>query len=244
MKVKILTVLVDQVNMKEAVAQVTAAVSAQYPFRVVTANPEMIYAASRDPKLSHTINTADLVTPDGVGVIWAANISGCSLAERVTGIDLLENLWPVADIQRWRVFILGSKQGVAEQAIQKISSRYPGIQWGFHHGYFAASEEAQVMETIRQFAPDVLLVGLGSPRQEHWLKQHADLTAVGIGVGGSFDTLSGLVPRAPLFIQKVRLEWLYRLWLEPKRRKRQAVLPKFVWAVLRSSWKNSKVTRE
>jgi len=235
-RVDILGVQVDRVTMTGAVERIAAAIRERRPLRVVTANPEMIYAASRDARLRQVINSADLVTPDGVGVLWAAAQLGILLPERVTGIDLLASLWPAAASGRWRVYFLGSRPGVAEQAAVQAAGAHPGIIWAARDGYFTPDAEETVLKEIAAFSPDLLLVGLGAPRQEYWLAEHAYLATVGIGVGGSFDALAGLVRRAPQRVRDLRLEWLYRLWREPWRWRRQTVLPRFAAKILAQKW--------
>lgn len=232
MRVDILGVQIDAYNMNECVARITKAVDEHSNLRVVTANPEMIYAASHNFMLRSIVNSAGLITADGVGVVWAARHLGNCLPERVTGIDLLQALFPVADRKQWRVFFLGSKPGVADLAANKIAEKYKGFTWQAAHGYFEAEEEAIIINKIKAFQPDILLAGLGVPKQEFWLNDHPDLAAVSIGVGGSFDTLAGLMKRAPQFMINIHLEWLYRLWQEPRRWRRQLVLPKYALKIL------------
>jgi N-acetylglucosaminyldiphosphoundecaprenol N-acetyl-beta-D-mannosaminyltransferase len=141
-------------------------------------------------------------------------------------------LFPIAHAGKWRIFFLGGKPGVAEQAANQVVLKNHGITFAVMHGYFSPDDEPGVLENIRYFQPDVLLVGLGAPRQEYWLAEHPGLASVSIGVGGSFDALAGIVVRAPKRIQDLHLEWLYRLWKEPWRWKRQVVLPRFVIKVL------------
>jgi len=235
-RVDILGIQVDPVTMTDAVTRIADAVRERMPLRVVTANPEMIYAALKDARLRQVINSADLVTPDGVGVVWAADQLGTPVPERVTGIDLLAVLWPVAARGQWRVYFLGSRPGVAEAAATQVAGAHPGIVWAARDGYFKAAEEENVVKEIRVFNPDLLLVGLGAPRQEYWLAGHPGLATVGIGVGGSFDALAGLVTRAPQRVRDLRLEWLYRLCQEPWRWRRQTVLPRFAARVLAKKW--------
>jgi len=232
MRVYILGITVDPYSMQETVELIRQAVEGQIPIRVVTANPEMIYASERNVRLKKLINSADIVTADGIGVVWAARRLGTPVVERVTGIDLVHGLFPIAQAGKWRIFFLGGKPGVAEQAANQVVLKYPGITWEAMHGYFSTEEEPEVLEKIRHFQPDVLLVGLGAPRQEYWIAEHPRLATVSIGVGGSFDALAGIVVRAPKRIQDLHVEWLYRLWKEPWRWKRQAVLPRFVIKVL------------
>lgn len=232
MRIDILGITVDTYSMQETVEQIRQAVEGQVPIRVVTANPEMIYASGCDQRLKNLINSAEVVTADGIGVVWAARRLGTPVRERVTGIDLVQALFPAADAGKWRLFFLGGKPGVAEQAAKQVFSEYPEIVCNALHGYFSSEEEPHILEKIRCFKPDILLVGLGSPRQEYWIAEHAGLATVSMGVGGSFDALAGTVIRAPQRAQELHLEWLYRLWKEPWRWKRQAVLPRFVLKVL------------
>ncbi|SPF55972.1 Glycosyl transferase, WecB/TagA/CpsF family protein [Candidatus Desulfosporosinus infrequens] len=236
-RVNILGITVDVYSMQETVEQIRQAVEQQVAIRVVTANPEMIYASDRDQRLKKLINSAEVVTADGIGVVWAARRLGTPIRERVTGIDLIQALFPLAATEKWRVYFLGGKQGVAEQAANKVVCDHPGIVWEAGSGYFNSTEEPYVLEKIRRFQPHILLVGLGAPRQEYWIAEHPGLAYVSIGVGGSFDALAGVVIRAPKRIQELHVEWLYRLWKEPRRWQRQAVLPRFVLKVL---WQGSR----
>lgn len=233
MRVDILGIHVDALSMEECVERIVRAVEAHSHLRVVTANPEMIYAAGQNESLRLVMNSAGLITADGVGVVWAARRSGAPVPERVTGIDLLERLLPAAGRRRWRIYFLGSRPGIAEQAARQVERNCPGIVWETAHGYFRPEEEADLVQQISRFQPDLLLAGLGAPRQEFWLAEHSDLATVCIGVGGSLDALAGVVQRAPAWLRNVHLEWLYRLWQEPWRWRRQAILPRFVFRVLR-----------
>lgn len=243
MRVNVLGVKIDRESMQETVRKIQEAVEKRQVTRVITANPELIDAAGKDARLKQLINSAQVVTPDGVGVVWAAKWFGYPVAERVTGIDLVENLFPVAAEKGWRIFFLGSKPGVAECAAQKVAEKYPGFTWLAEHGYFTREEEPALIEKIQRFKPDLLLVGLGAPRQEFWMFSHRNLATVTIGVGGSFDALAGINKRAPKWVQEIRLEWLYRLLKQPQRLKRQLVLPRFAWQVIRAS-KEERRTRK
>jgi len=231
-RVDILGITVDKYSLQETVEKICKSVQEQVKIRVVTANPEMIYASGRDHRLKKLINSADVVTADGIGVVWAARWLGTSIQERVTGIDLVQALFPAADKHKWRIFFLGGKPGVAQRAGNQVAQKFPGIIWEESHGYFNSEDEVHLLKRILCFKPDILLVGLGAPRQEYWIAEHLDLATVSMGVGGSFDALAGNVVRAPKRVQEYKLEWLYRLWKEPRRWKRQSVLPRFVIKVL------------
>lgn len=233
MRVEILGVKIDDYSMQKTVAHIQEAVEKREQTWVVTANPELIIEAGADARLKQLINQAQVVTPDGIGVVWAAKRLGHPVPERVTGIDLLETLLPVAGEKKWRIFFLGSKPGVAELAAKSVVEKHPGVEWQAQHGYFRSEEQVEIADRIHEFQPDLLLVGIGAPRQEFWIASHLGLATVSIGVGGSFDALAGLNKRAPQWIRDIHLEWLYRLLKQPQRMRRQMVLPKFAWRVMK-----------
>lgn len=205
--------------------------------QVVTLNAEMLYRAQYDTSFRDLLNQADLVVPDGHGVVWAGRRLGCPFPERVTGIDLIYSLVSYAAREKWRIFLLGGVSGVAEAAALKLRQKYPGLHVaGTEHGYFSETEIVPVLRKIRATRPDLLLVALGSPRQEFFIWVHRrELGAlVAIGVGGSLDVLAGRLRRAPVFFQRLHLEWLYRVLQEPSRWRRALVLPRFAWKVLRT----------
>lgn len=204
--------------------------------QVVTANPEMLVAAQNDASLATIIQQADLVTADGNGILLAGRLLNAPFPERVTGIDLAEALCARSAELDLSLFFLGSRPGVAADAALRMQKKYPGARIvGSWHGYFFTHEENMLTE-IRLAQPDVLLVGLGSPRQEQFIRDHqADLgVPVAIGVGGSFDVLSGRLNRAPKWVQRIRLEFLYRLLQEPSRWKRHLNLGRFLTLIFRS----------
>lgn len=209
---------------------------AQQPKHIVTANPEIVMGALADEELMQALLDADLITPDGTGIVWAADYLGQPVAERVAGYDLFHDLCRTSKEEPFSIYLLGAKEETNRKAAIKLESLYPQLQIvGRRNGYFTIEEEQAIIEEINRLQPDLLLVALGFPKQEIWIYQHkADLQVkVAIGVGGSFDVLAGTVKRAPQLWQKWRIEWLYRLLQEPSRWKRQMALPKFVLAVRR-----------
>ncbi len=236
MRVEILGAGVDALTMEEAVERVANFVAAGGVHRVMTLNPELLYRAQFDRRLLEIIRRADLVTADGVGIVWAAAVAKRPVPERVTGIDLLLRLADKAAALGWRVFLLGAAPGVAEEAARVLCRRYPGLVIaGTHHGYFPERDSPAVAEAVRRARTDLLFVALGAPRQELWLEEYLQAAgaAVGMGVGGSFDVLAGRARRAPAWVRRLCLEWLYRLVREPSRWRRQLVLPLFAWLVVR-----------
>lgn len=237
-QLNILGVRVDAVTATEALQQITDYIQSGLPHQIVTANAEIIYQASKNDKMKQVINNASMVTADGSGVVWASRQLGQPLAERVTGIDLVNSICQQSAQKGWKIYILGSAPGVADQAAANIQAKYPGCNIiGTHHGYFDAKEEKAVLAQIAASKPDVLFVALGAPKQEYWIVQHQPKLniPVAMGIGGSMDVLSGNVKRAPQWMQKMSLEWLYRLIIQPTRFKRILALPKFMLAVKRQT---------
>lgn len=230
MKVDILGCKVDRIDMDGALQKIEEFIHSGKPHHIITLNAEIIHRAQSDPKLKQIINEADLVTPDGSGVVWAANYLGAPVPERVTGIDLTLKLTEVAAKKGWTFYYYGGAPTVAETAAENLQKKYTGLKViGTCHGYISGLEKEELLKDIKKRKPDILLVALGAPMQEFWIKDHQKelQIPVYIGIGGSFDVISGKATRAPVFFQKAGLEWLYRLIKEPHRIGRMTALPKF-----------------
>ncbi|KKM10759.1 N-acetylmannosaminyltransferase [Clostridiales bacterium PH28_bin88] len=239
-KVSVLGTLVDPVDMQGTLEKVEEYIKEGTPHHIITLNAEIIYRAQHEPALKDIINSAHLVTPDGAGVVWAAGKLGTPVPERVTGIDLVQAILPTAAIKGWRIFLYGAAPGVAEEAARKMVEEYPGIQIaGTSHGYLDAQGQKGLLSSIQKTKPDILLVALGAPKQEYWIREHMDQLKVPvlIGIGGTLDVLAGKAKRAPEAFQRLKLEWLYRLLKEPRRAGRMLALPKFALLVLKESLK-------
>lgn len=229
MRREILGVGVDVLTMDEALARADILSRERRGAYVCTPNPEMVWACRKDERLRLAVNGADMALADGVGVVWAARVLGQELPERVTGADFAQGL---LDGLKGSLFLLGGRPGVAQRAAENIGRRWPGIRLvGCCDGYF--EDEAGVFERVRQARPDVLLVCMGTPRQELLMQRWAGREEIGLmaGLGGTLDLLAGDVRRAPAFYQKYKLEWLYRLGQQPRRILRLGRLPLFVLAV-------------
>ena len=193
--------------------------------------------ATQDEELKDILNQADLVVPDGAGTVWAAGHLGEPMPERVAGFDLAQELMREAPSRGDRVYFFGSAPGVADKAKAKAEELYPGIQVvGVRNGFFSEADEPQIIADIRAAKPDILLAALGVPKQEKWLKKHMQelQVPVSIGVGGTLDVMAGVMERAPLWMQKAKLEWLFRGLKQPSRAGRLLALPKFVLKVVAS----------
>ncbi|MBR1396259.1 MAG: WecB/TagA/CpsF family glycosyltransferase [Selenomonadaceae bacterium] len=239
-KVNILGVGVDSVTMQEALDKVELFFEERKPVIVATANAEMLMRATYDEELKNILNAAELVVPDGAGTVWAAHHLGYDMPERVAGYDLAQELMKRAPLKNRRIYFFGSAPGVADKAKLKAAELYPGIQIvGTRNGFFSEADEAQIIADIKAAQPDLLLVALGVPKQEKWLAKYKDElnVPVSIGVGGTFDVMAGVMKRAPRWMQRAKLEWLFRAMLQPKRAGRLIALPKFVLKVHSSKQK-------
>ncbi|WP_084463368.1 WecB/TagA/CpsF family glycosyltransferase [Paenibacillus forsythiae] len=229
-------------DMKETVAYLTEAIRLRSPHQVITANPIMVMTALDNPAYMDIMTSAELVVPDGTGVVWAAERSGSPVKERVAGFDLLHELMRVGESYHWRVYLLGSTPEVIQETANRMQLQYPGIIIaGFRDGFFGAEEDEAVIAGILETKPDLLFVARGADTQEPWIAKHKSRLAIPVmmGVGGSFDVISGKTKRAPLAFQKLRLEWFYRLIKEPTRYRRMLALPKFAVKVI---WERDRVT--
>ncbi len=227
---------VDAVGLHEAVTTVAELAQGDAPALVVTLGVEMVMAARRDAEFRRTIGGAALVTCDTIGLLLASRARGGPLRERVTGVALVDALAArSAEIGDVRLYLLGGGGDTARRAAEALRAVHPGARIaGARNGYFGPDESDAVAAAIRASGANVLLAGLGSPKQEFWLARHLAATGcpVGIGVGGSFDVYAGNVRRAPAFFQRTGTEWAYRLAKEPRRWRRQLALPHFALAAL------------
>lgn len=226
MKINVLGVGFDNVTLDEAVARGAQLMEQPGFHYVVTPNPEFVLAAEKDEEFRAVLNGADLVIPDGIGVIFSAKLLGTPLKARVPGIEFSAGMLAHMDKVGGRVFLLGAKPGVAELAGQRIKEQYPNLTiCGTHDGYF--KEDEGVVQAVKAANADLLFVCLGAPRQEKFMAQHGpELGAkLAMGLGGSLDVYAGVVERAPERWRKLNLEWAYRLKKEPKRIGRMAKLP-------------------
>ena len=233
MRIPVKNVGFDRVDMAEAVGIGEALMAQPGGHYVVTPNPEIVWLAQERADFMEALNAADLVIPDGIGVIYGAKILGTPLKERVPGFELANHLIRLAAEKGLGVYLLGSKPGVAERAAENLKKTYPGLNVvGTGDGYF--KEDAPVLERIRASGARLVLVCLGFPKQELWMYAHRNEVgqALMLGVGGSMDVFAGDVKRAPDAWCKANLEWLYRLLKQPSRLGRMMKLPVFLLSVM------------
>lgn len=238
-RIEILGSPVDVLTMESAVERLADRIRDREVCQVVTANSEILYAAAHDPALFLVLHDAGLVTADGMGTVLASRLIGQPLPQRVAGYDLMHELAARAERTGWRFFLLGAKPEVLQAAVARLRELYPAIVIaGQQDGYFSPERNGLVVNAIKESKADILLVAMGAPKQDKWLHEYLGQTGaiVGIGIGGSFDILAGTAERAPLWMQRAGLEWLFRLSREPKRFWRMLSLPKFIWSVLWQKW--------
>lgn len=228
-RVNVLGVGIDNLTLSEAVDKALSLISEHRCAYMVTPNPEIVMAAWDDPKVSKAIENADLVIPDGVGVMQAARILGTPLREHMPGIDAATEIIKRLASRGGSVFLYGARPGVAEKAAERMKQRFPGLViCGTNDGY--GNDDGAVVSKINAAKPDFVMVCLGVPKQELWMAKHAAKLDAGLmaGLGGTIDVFSGQVKRAPLIWQKLKLEWLYRCFEEPKRFRKIKRIPQFI----------------
>ena len=229
MRIDVLGVGFDNVTMAEAVEQGMALLHSEGSHYVVTPNPEIVEACRENGAARAAVNGADLVLPDGIGIIKGAAMLGTPLKEKTPGIEFAAHMMERMVGEGMSLYLLGAKPGIAEQAAEKLSAQYPGLKIaGTHDGYF--KEDGPVVEDIRQSGADCVFVCLGAPKQEFWMAKNGPATGARLlcGLGGSLDVFAGTVERAPKFFCDHGLEWFYRLCKEPKRIGRMMKLPLFL----------------
>jgi N-acetylglucosaminyldiphosphoundecaprenol N-acetyl-beta-D-mannosaminyltransferase len=234
-RIKLGPACLDVLDRPAIVPEIEKLINLRRPSQVITLNALMYNCARDDAALSAAINAAALVLPDSAGISWAAKFLQKCAVTRCPGIDLIRELCGAAVRSGYSLFLLGSAPGVAETAANKLKGDFTGLKVsGTHHGYFMKSELDSVIAAVKQARPDILLVGFSVPRQEKWIASNLGKLGVPVvmGVGGSFDVISGLLRRAPVWMQKSGLEWLFRTAQQPWRVFRIMSLPIFVINVL------------
>jgi N-acetylglucosaminyldiphosphoundecaprenol N-acetyl-beta-D-mannosaminyltransferase len=238
-RIQILNTTIDNFSMKETLEIIDKRIASQQSLHHVVVNAGKIVAMQDDAQLMQSVNEADLINADGQAVVWASKILGKPLKERVAGIDLMSSLVEMAHTKGYKIFFLGAKQEVLKKVVQNYSQQYSNnIIAGYRNGYFSREDEKEIAQQIADSGAQILFVAISSPTKENFLYKHRqNLSKVNfvMGVGGSFDVVSGLVKRAPKWMQNTGLEWLYRLLQEPQRMWKRYLLgnTKFVLLVIK-----------
>lgn len=242
-KVNIFGVKIDNITLEETIINLDNFLNTDKLNLIFTPNTEIIMAAKEDEEIKDILNSADLVLPDGIGLIYGAKIRKNPLQERVTGFDTSMELLKLGDKYSLGIYLLGGAEGVSKTAGDNIKKQYSNIRIaGYHNGFFKGShtghlgseEEKIIIDEINSSGTDIIFVGLGFPKQEMWIHKNKDKikAKIIIGNGGVMDVLAGVAKRAPQIYQDLGLEWLYRLIKNPSRIKRQMALPKFMFSII------------
>ncbi len=234
-KVNILGVHVDMVNIQQAAEQIMRFFNEDRLHTVFTPNSEIIMAAYRDSSFCDILNNADLLTADGIGVVYASKILKKPIDERAAGYDIAKKVLEKMNYTEHKLFLFGGKPGVAEEAAANLKKEYAELNIvGTRNGYFKPGDEAEIVRQINDSGADIIFVCLGAPKQEKWINAHKDElnVRVAMGIGGSLDVFAGRAERAPDFWCRIGMEWFYRLMKEPQRIGRMMDLPKFAATVM------------
>ncbi len=239
-KVNILGVNVDMVTISEATDKILGFLKEDRVHSVFTPNSEIIMEAYRNQDFVEILNSADMLTADGIGVVYASKYLKKPISERAAGYDVAKLLLQKISYTDHKLYLFGGKPGVGDMAKKKMQKEYPGLNIvGVRNGYFSEDEEDEIINEINSSGADLLFVCLGAPRQEKWIYKNKDKlkVRVAMGVGGSIDVFAGTVQRAPEIFCKTGLEWFYRLAKEPWRAKRMMDLPRFAMTVIKDGKK-------
>jgi N-acetylglucosaminyldiphosphoundecaprenol N-acetyl-beta-D-mannosaminyltransferase len=231
-------IALDAVTLRDAVETIDERIFAGEPYEHVSVNAAKLVRIQNDRLLREAIERCELATADGQAVVWAARLLGHRLPERVAGIDLFRALLALAAERQYRIFILGARPAVLEEAGRRLEQEHPSVRVvGVQHGYYAAEEEARIVARIRAASPDMLFLAMETPAKEIFLARHREQLGVRfvMGVGGSIDILAGRRRRAPRWMQRAGLEWLFRLLQDPRRLAKRYVVgnTRFMLLVLR-----------
>jgi N-acetylglucosaminyldiphosphoundecaprenol N-acetyl-beta-D-mannosaminyltransferase len=235
-RVKISDIFIDNLEWDRVVNVIEKSIKSQKAHQIVTANSLMVNCVERDPELKEAFHNADLVLADSIGIVWASEFLGYGKLARIPGVDLMLKFCGLAALRGYSIYLLGSREFVLKKAAENIEKKFPGLRIvGMHHGYFGEGEESRILKEIRNLKPDLLFVGIGTPRGEKWIYENLEELNVPVcmGIGGSLDVISGRLRRAPRWLCQRGFEWIYRLLEEPWRIVRLPGLLCFVWKVIR-----------
>ena len=233
--ITILSVRIDDMTYTDAMARVDTFLREPGLHHIATVNPEFVVMAQTNAEFMRVLNATALNVPDGVGLMWASRHLDAPLRERVTGQEMVDRITALAAEHGHRIFFLGAREGIAERAATALKSKYAKMEIaGCYAGSPAPEEEDDIVARVNAANAKILYVAYGPPKQELWIARNANRlnVSVAMGVGGTFDTLAGIVPRAPQWVRHAGFEWTYRLLREPRRFRRQLAIPYFMWLVI------------
>jgi N-acetylglucosaminyldiphosphoundecaprenol N-acetyl-beta-D-mannosaminyltransferase len=221
MRVELFNCPIDALTMEQTVSKIKTAIDTQKHLHHVVVNVAKLVHLQNDTQLRNSVVNCDIINADGQGVVWASKILGKSIPERVAGIDLMQNLVTLAHQNQYTIFFFGAKEEIVKRIVDKFSKKYsPKIIAGYRNGYFNKDEELNIAQQIADTNANILFVAMGSPKKENFLFENREILKninFIMGVGGSFDVVAGKVKRAPIWVQKIGMEWFYRMAQEPNR---------------------------
>jgi len=234
-RITLLGTTLYKMRMTDVLLACDKSIRTRYPILIGVANVAKLVKARHDPQLRQSLDEVTFTVADGVPVVWLSRLCGCALPERVAGIDIMDKLLRLADCKRYGVFFLGARREIVGQVVAHVRRVYAGVRIaGWRDGYFSGDQEEAVAQAIRASHADILLVALPTPQKENFLRRwRQDLNVpVCHGVGGSFDVVAGVAKRAPAWMQKLGLEWLYRVVQEPRRMWRRYLITNTIFVGL------------
>lgn len=211
---------VDCITMRQTLIKIEQYITNRQKCQHVSLNAGKVVLAYHNKNLKEIINNSEIVNADGKSIVWAGKFLKQTVPERVTGIDLMMQLIKLSVAKNYRIYLFGAKEEVVTKVVRLLSEAYPSLQIvGYRNGYFSESCNQEIVENINRTGADILFLGFSSPKKEYWLNQNMDTLNIPfcMGVGGSFDVIAGRTKRAPVWMQKIGLEWFYRFLQEPKR---------------------------
>lgn len=229
----------DPLTMVETTQLIGNSITQRQSLRHVVVNVAKLVNMHRNPELREDVTGSDIINIDGMGVVWGCRFLGHKVPERVSGVDIMDNTLAFCEEKGYRPFILGAKPEVLEQAIANIQAKFPKLEFaGWQHGYYGWDNEPQIMEQIRETQPDCMFIAITSPHKERIINNYGGMLQIPfvMGVGGTVDIYAGFTARAPQWMQRYGLEWVYRIYQEPRRMwKRYAVTNSlFAWLLLKA----------
>jgi len=244
-KVNVLSVMFSNMTLNETTNYVSKVMDEKRaePFHIITANPEIVMQMNRDETFKEIEKKSGLITADGIGIIYGAKILGRKIDERVTGVELLVELLKLCDRKHHSIYLLGADEETNKELYEHVQLTYPNIKiTGRHNGYFDVNNDGEIVKDINDKKPDFLIMAMGSPRSHKWFDgRRLELqTKLTMDVGGGFDALTGKVKRAPMIVQKLNLEWVYRRLQNPSRAERQKDLYRFAGEVIKERFRSNK----
>ncbi|HNU89091.1 MAG TPA: WecB/TagA/CpsF family glycosyltransferase [Ferruginibacter sp.] len=241
-RIRICDIPVDSLTMQETIGLIDTAIVERRPIHHVVINAAKVVNAQKDSELKESIVSCDIINADGQAIVWASRFLSRPLPERVAGIDIMANLVKLSAEKKYRIFFLGAKEEVVKKVVEVYGEKYgQQIIAGYRNGYFKKEEEREVAKQIAESGASILFVAMSSPKKEIFLNTYKEVIKIPfiMGVGGSFDVVSGLVKRAPMWMQKTGLEWFYRVIQEPRRMWKRYLFgnSEFIYLVLKEKTK-------